>query len=145
MSGGLVDLVALKKDLVAAGLEIYSTRATELAIAERVRMHLMDAGVSVLVRDGLLVVRFVGRAQKSDDPDREEGDAFELVRARIGVLAAARRYGEANAQVISVSDPHESSRVLDTWYEIAFECECGSKDDCIAEVRWALSIERYVA
>ncbi|MBW1906830.1 MAG: hypothetical protein JRJ24_16290, partial [Deltaproteobacteria bacterium] len=46
-------------------MEIYRTDDRELQIAERVRLHIMDSGVRVVLNSGLLV-QFTARTQRSD-------------------------------------------------------------------------------
>ncbi|MBX3273601.1 MAG: hypothetical protein KF729_25280 [Sandaracinaceae bacterium] len=137
------DLQAVKEELVKAGLEIYRTRPAELEIAERVRLHIMDSGIRV--RDGLRVV-FTARTQRSDfgasvSPDQ----LFERVRAAVGQRALDRGYVEEAALTVEVKDPMDEAKVLDTWHEIVYGKAAGDLNAVVEEVRWALSVDKFIA
>src|SRR6185295_16832494 len=57
----------LKQAMVDAGLEIYRANGSEIRIAERVRVHLMDSAVAITIRDQPLINLTV-RSQRSDFP-----------------------------------------------------------------------------
>lgn len=137
------DLQAVKRELVKAGLEIYRTKPSELEIAERVRLHIMDSGVRV--RNNLSVV-FTGRTQRSDfGAGISTEQLFERVRDAIGQQAQDRGYVEEAAHLVEVKDPMDDQRVLDTWHEVVYVKEAGHVDGVVEEVRWALSVEKFVA
>ncbi|MCB9593183.1 MAG: hypothetical protein H6719_10660 [Sandaracinaceae bacterium] len=126
-----------------AGLEIYRTKPSELEIAERVRLHIMDSGVRV--RNNLSVV-FTGRTQRSDfGAGISTEQLFERVRDAIGQQAQDRGYVEEAAHLVEVKDPMDDQRVLDTWHEVVYVKEAGHVDGVVEEVRWALSVEKFVA
>ena len=137
------DLQAVKRELVKAGLEIYRTKPSELEIAERVRLHIMDSGVRV--RNNLSVV-FTGRTQRSDfGAGISTEQLCERVRDAIGQQAQDRGYVEEAAHLVEVKDPMDDQRVLDTWHEVVYVKEAGHVDGVVEEVRWALSVEKFVA
>jgi hypothetical protein len=132
--------VELKKQLIAAGLEVFRVQGNRVHLAERVRENLiMDGGVAAVVADQL-AVRFIVRAQSSHFP----GDAAEALFSRARALAAAseaRGYTEVDTAVVTINDPGGGQAALDTWYEVTFEKPVG-EDDLIGELRYALGLEK---
>lgn len=129
---------------MAQGFEIYRTVGDQVVLADRVRDNLiMDSGVAAVAGDALRV-RLVAKVQSSTFPGEDEGQLF--ARAR-GVVADAsdRGYSEAETKVVEVKDPGDSSRTLDTWYEVAFEREVDSEDALTDELRYALGLEKTPA
>lgn len=137
-----IDLQQVKKELIDAGLEIYRTKPSELEIAERVRLHIMDSGVRV--RDDLTVV-FTARSQRSDFPSVAAETLFEKVRAVVGEPALQRGYVEENSQTVDVKDPMDDEKILDVWHEVIYAKPADELASVIEEVRWALGLDRYVA
>jgi len=127
----------------SAGVEIYRTADHELQIAERVRLHIMDSGVRVVMRDGL-AVQFTARTQRSDAPSAQPDELFRRVREEVGGAAGSRGYLESNAEVVEVKDPVDEARVLDVWHEVTYRKPLQGVDDAVTEVRWALDLEKYV-
>lgn len=139
-----MDVKKVKEQLASAGIEIYRTRPTEIHVAERIRLHIMDSGVRVQLQDGL-TVSFTARSQRSDFPDgASEAELFARVRATIGPGAAERGYAETWSGTTKVHDPVDESKVLDVWHEVTWAKPAGDTDAAIDEVRWALGLERYV-
>lgn len=136
-------LETLRKAVLDAGLEIYRTTATELVIAERVRMHLMDSGVAVTVADGVLV-RLTVRSQRSDFPESAPEDLFERVRRAVDESAGARGFREVATATREVTDPVDREHVLDVWHELTFAKPIDAVDALIEDVRWALAIPKCV-
>lgn len=137
------ELQAVKQELIKAGLEIYRTRSSELEIAERVRLHIMDSGIRV--RNDLKVV-FTVRTQRSDfGAGISAEELFDKVRASIGQPALDRGYLEESAHTVDVKDPMDDSRVLDTWHEVVYTKDAGSLEGVVEEVQWALSVEKFVS
>jgi hypothetical protein len=140
-----VNLNQVKDELVKAGVEIYRTLPPEeIHVAERVRLHIMDSGIRVRCGDSL-TVEFTARAQRSDFPAVSSEQLFEKVRKAVGDDAAARGYDEVAAQTVEVRDPMDDKRVLDTWHEVTYKKATDSLDAALAEVQWALGLEKYVA
>lgn len=132
----------LVKALTDAGIEVYRTTDQAIEIAERVRYHIMDSGVRVTLSP--LCVAFTVRSQKSDFPKASEDELFDKVREGAGQEAKERGYGEARAEVVSVKDPVDDTKVLDVWHELSFERSVTSADQAVDEVRWALGVDKYV-
>ena len=133
----------IQQALSDAGVEIYRTDDRELQIAERVRLHIMDSGVRVVLNGGL-VVQFTARTQRSDAPSAHADDLFRRVREEVGEQAGTRGYQEAHAEIVEVKDPVDEARVLDVWHEVTYSKPLAAVADAIAEVRWALDLEKYV-
>jgi len=133
----------IQKALARAGVEIYRAHDRELQIAERVRLHIMDSGVRIMVSDGL-AVQFTARTQRSDAPSAHPDELFRRVREEIGQQASDRGYGESSAEVVEVKDPVDDARVLDVWHEVTYRKALAHLDEAVAEVRWALELEKYV-
>lgn len=133
----------LQQALTAEGIEVYRTTADAIEIAERVRYHIMDSGVRVILSP--LGVALTVRSQQSDFPQASEDELFDKVRQGAGQAAQARGYSEVRAEVVPVTDPVDESKVLDVWHELSFARGVASADEAVAEVRWALGIDKYVA
>ena len=133
----------IQQALSDAGVEIYRTDDRELRIAERVRLHIMDSGVRVVLNGGL-AVQFTARTQRSDAPSALAEELFRRVRAEIGEQAGRRGYEESRAEIVEVKDPVNEARVLDVWHEVTYRKPLAAVADAIVEVRWALDLEKYV-
>ena len=131
----------IRKALLAAGFEFYRTQGDEVHVADRVRDNLiMDSGVSVSTG---LAVKFVVRAQRSDFPNDAATRLFERARALAGA-ALGRGYVETAAVTTALHDPADATRTLDTWYEVSFAKTVTSLEEAMAEVGFALGIEKAV-
>jgi hypothetical protein len=131
----------LKKLLLAEGFEVYRTLSDQIVLADRVRDNLiMDSGVSARIGDEPRV-RFVVRAQGSDFPTDSALEILERAR-RLASDAVARSYHEVSTNSVEVRDPGDSSQTLDVWHEVAFEKTLSSDAELIAELRYALSLEK---
>ena len=131
----------IKKALVQAGYEVYRARGDEIQLAERPRENLiMDAGVS-LVASEPVKVRFVVRAQRADFPGEDEAALFERARG-LGRACVDRGYVEFDTRARTLFDPGDSSRVLDTWYEVFFERPMSSLTEALDEVMVVLQFEK---
>lgn len=138
------DLQTVKKALTDAGLEIYRTRDSEIQVAERVRLHIMDSGVRVRLSD-TPAVTFTARSQRSDFPHDPPDALFEKVRVLVGASAEARGYTESGATTVEVKDPVDANKVLDVWHEITYTKATSDVDGVVSEVRWALELEKYIS
>jgi len=140
---GTLRIQDIQQALAKAGVEIYRTEERELQIAERVRLHIMDSGVRVVMTEGI-AVQFTARTQRSDAPSAQSEELFRRVREEIGGRAGERGYEESSAEIVEVKDPVDEARVLDVWHEVTYRKPLEALDDAIAEVRWALGLEKYV-
>jgi hypothetical protein len=138
-----LSIQSIQQALASAGVEIYRTDERELQIAERIRLHIMDSGVRVVLQDGL-AVQFTARTQRSDAPSAQPEELFRRVREEVGERAGSRGYLEANAEVVEVKDPVDEARVLDVWHEVTYRKAIDEPSEAVSEVRWALDLEKYV-
>lgn len=137
-----LDVKSLKNALIDAGLEIYRAGDSEIQVAERVRLHIMDSGIRVGVEG--THVRFTARSQRSDFPNDASDDLFARVRGSVGENAGARGYVETDSATVEVKDPVDDSKILDVWHEVTYEISTQAVEAVIEEVRWALGVEKYV-
>ena len=131
----------LKKLLLAEGFEVYRTLSDQIVLADRVRDNLiMDSGVAARLgaEPG---VRFIVRAQASDFPADSTMEIFDRAR-RMAADAVARDYREVAANQMEVRDPGDSSQILDVWHEVAFEKKLSNNAELVAELRYALALEK---
>lgn len=140
---GALTIQDIQRALAEAGVEIYRARDEELQVAERVRLHIMDSGVRVVITDGLAVL-FTARTQRSDAPSAPPEELFQRVRKAVGQQAESRGYRESSAEVVEVKDPVDDARVLDVWHEVTYRKPLEALQDAVAEVQWALDLEKYV-
>ncbi|MDQ3034132.1 MAG: hypothetical protein M3Y87_17105 [Myxococcota bacterium] len=139
-----MDVKKVKEQLVAAGIEVYRTRPAEIHVAERVRLHIMDSGVRVQLGEELRV-SFTARSQRSDFPDEaSETELFARIRSTIGPGAVERGYVETWSGTTPVTDPVDAEKILDVYHEVTWTKPADGADSAIAEVQWALGLERYV-
>jgi len=97
-----------------------------------------------VVLNGGLVVQFTARTQRSDAPSAQSAELFRRVREEIGAQAGSRGYEESGAEIVEVKDPVDQARVLDVWHEVTYRKPLAGIDDAVAEVRWALDLEKYI-
>lgn len=134
-----VNPTEIRKALLAAGFELYRTQGDQVHVADRVRDNLiMDSGVSVSTS---LRVRIVVRSQRSDFPNDATAKLFERARA-LAAAAVTRGYAETGTLTSPMHDPADPSRTLDTWYEVSFEKAVTTLDEAMAEVGFALTLEK---
>ena len=144
--GGLEETLTIQdiqRALSDAGVEIYRADDRELQIAERVRLHIMDSGVRVVLNGGL-IVQFTARTQRSDAPSAHAEQLFGRVREEVGAQAGSRGYEESRAEIVEVKDPVDEVRVLDVWHEVTYRKPLAAVADAVTEVRWALDLEKYI-
>jgi hypothetical protein len=136
-------LEGLKQAVIDAGLEIYRINGTEIRVAERVRMHLMDSGVSVSLQSSARILVTV-RSQRSDFPAARPDELFAKVRQSLGSTIIARGFSELRAETRDITDPVDESHVLDVWHELTFTKDMQSLEALIDDVRWALRLPKCV-
>lgn len=132
----------LKKSLIAQGFEVYRTLPDRVALAERVRDNLLMDGNVAACAGECLSVRFTTRAQQSAFPNDDEGTLIGRARSQ-GDLSLARGYVEVDCAIVPVYDPGDSSRTLDTWFEVTFARQVSSFDELVQELRFALGLDKY--
>ncbi len=142
-----MEMNELQRLLEDAGVEIYQVKEGELEIAERVRYHMMDSGLRIRMDEQLALI-FSVRSQQSDRPSASSETLFSAVRDKVSADTTARGYQEVASERVEAKDPMDASRVLDVWHEITFAKTFPKSNDSvpslIEDVRWALSIEKYV-
>lgn len=136
-------LDGVKSALIAAGFEVFRAKGDTIQLAQRVRSHLMDAGVAVQVTEQV-VISFVVRTQKADFPSESQDELFARVRAAVSGDANDRGFAEASAASRELFDPGDSTRVLDLWHELTFSKAASDLAALEADLRWALAQPKYV-
>jgi len=138
----------LKRQLVAAGLEIYRTRPDAVHLAERPRDNqILDAGISVRPAgppDGSLEVRVVMRAQRADFPREPVESLYDRVREIASVDLVGNGFTEIETREQRMADPGDKSKTLDIWYELVFSRVLGDLESAVAEVKRVLPIDKFV-
>jgi len=137
-------LASITGALSQAGVEVYRVVGSEIEIAERVRLHIMDSGVRVRVDDQMRVI-FRARSQRSDYPHMSADELLSLVRAAIGQRASAQGFVEDATTSREVRDPATQEHVLDVWHEVTYAKDSASVSSLIGDVQWALQLEKYVS
>ena len=131
----------LKKLLLAEGFEVYRTLSDQIVLADRVRDNLiMDSGVSARIGEQPKV-RFVVRAQGSDFPTESPAEMLDRARA-MAQHACAQGYREVSTNSVEVRDPGDNTQTLDVWHEVAFEKALAGDVELVAELHYALSLEK---
>lgn len=136
-------LDGVKNALLDAGFEVFRAKGDTIELAQRVRSHLMDAGVAVRVTEHA-VVSFVVRTQRADFPSATADELFDRVRAAISDDATKQGFAEAAASSRELLDPGDATRVLDLWHELTFCKSCADVTTLVADLQWALSQPKYV-
>jgi hypothetical protein len=139
----LLTLERAQAALVARGVDILRVDANEVALAKRVRSHLMDAGVSVQL-GAEPNVRFIVRAQSSDFPGTGAKQLYEKVRGEISASARAQGFEEVAQHPREVRDPGDASRVLDVWYELTYAKPLHDADTWLDDIRWAMNVSKCI-
>ena len=133
----------LKKQLIAAGLEIFRVQGNRVHLADRVRENLiMDAGVAAVATDPL-AVRIVVRSQASHYPGETPDQLFGRARS-LAAASEARGYLEVEATVVPVRDPGGGPTTLDTWYELVYSRVMPDVQAAIDEAKRVLPVEKFV-
>jgi hypothetical protein len=131
----------LKRALVEAGFIVFRTLADEVVVAERVRENLiMDSGVRLRSAPDL-EVRVLLRLQRGSFPGEDDAKLFARVRAR-AVAAVSGGFREVSYQTSNVTDPGDSTRMLDTFYEVLFAREATDLAAALEGVRFAFTLDR---
>ena len=129
--------------LVAQGVHILRVEANEIALAKRVRSHLMDAGVSVQF-GAEPSVRFIVRAQSSDFPGAGAKQLYDKVRLEVSASARTQGFEEIAQYPRELRDPGDASRVLDVWYELTYAKPLRDSDAWLDDIRWAMNIAKCI-
>lgn len=138
-----VSLEGVRSALLESGIDVFRADTDAVYLAERVRSHLMDAGVRVRCSQQLGVDVTV-RAQRSDYPSDPAERLFARVREAVTENAAGRGFKETSAAGRELRDPMDDTRLLDVWYEITFSKDAAAAT-LIEDVRWALGLPKCVS
>jgi hypothetical protein len=133
-----------KQALAAAGLEVYRALPDRILLAERVRMHLMDSGVSLFLCDGPRV-EFAVRCQRSDFPAAPDAELFDRVRDAMQALTSEHGFRELATATAEQRDPMNDESILDVWYQLVYAKDAASADDLLSDLRWALSVPKCIS
>jgi hypothetical protein len=99
---------------------VFRVLGSQVVLADRVRENLiMDSQVSIVCGEHLNL-RVVLRAQAADYPEESSEQLFERARA-LGTAPRELGFDEVQTAVVPISDPVETDRTLDTWYEVTYE------------------------
>jgi hypothetical protein len=134
---------AVKTAVLEAGFEVLRAKGETLQLAERVRSHLMDAGVSVRVSESVSV-SVVVRSQRSDFPAASADEIFGKVRSGVEPLALAHGFVESGSHSRQLQDPVDETRVLDEWYELTYTKPCDDIATLVQDIAWALRLPKCV-
>lgn len=130
----------IKRALRDAGFEVYRTSGEVIHVAERVRENLiMDSGIRV--DSAALTVSFYARAEQSRFPGESDEALYERA-AALGSPARERGYAERRRFITEMTDPGDSGRALDHWYQVQLEKDVADVDEVIAEVQFTFSLEK---
>jgi hypothetical protein len=136
-------LDATRAAILANGIEVFRVKDDAIQLAQRVRSHLMDAGVSVSC--GMQAhVLFTVRAQNSDFPGTSAEEMFSKVRREVATRAQAQGFAETDSRCRQVHDPVDASHILDVWYELTFSKPTQDLAQLMVDVRWALAVSKCI-
>jgi len=136
------DAERLRQALVDAGFEIYRADGGSIVLAERVRMHLMESGVSLVTGSELQITVCV-RTQRTDHPGDDAATMLDRVRSAVAATVAERGFAESAAESRDIMHPSEQGNVLDVWHEVTFSRQV-EEEQLHDHLRWALALPRCV-
>jgi hypothetical protein len=136
-------LDATRAALLGNGIEVFRVKDGAIQLAQRVRSHLMDAGVSVNCGAHANVL-FTVRAQNSDFPGTSAEEMFGKVRKEIATRAQAQGFAESDSRCRQIQDPVDALHILDVWYELTFSKPTQDLTQLLADVRWALDVSKCI-
>jgi hypothetical protein len=137
----LTSVAGIRKELAAAGLEVFRSKGDEIALAERPRENLiMDSGVVLRVGEPL-EVRVAFFVHKVDFPNDDQERLFEHARRKAG-QALSEGFVEVTTAVTPVPDPGNDLRTLDTFYSVVYAKQSPAVGDAITLLKRALSFEK---
>lgn len=127
-----------------AGIEVYRVVGSEIQVAERIRLHIMDSGIRIQTAGGLSVV-FRARSQRSDYPHMSSEGLLARVREAIGSRATSHGFVEQETVSREIRDPTNPEQVLDVWHEVTYVKRSDAIPMLVEDVRWALALDKYVS
>lgn len=138
-----VSLEGVHRTLLEAGLDVFRIEPDAVQLAQRVRSHLMDAGVRVRCAQEL-GVEVIVRAQRSDYPSDTPERLFAHVRNAVATNAQSRGFHELTALPREIRDPSDQTQLLDVWYELTFSKDA-TPSTLVDDVRWALGLPKCIS
>jgi hypothetical protein len=136
-------LEATRAAILANGIEVFRVKDDAIQLAQRVRMHLMDAGVSINFGKPPRI-DFTVRVQNSDFPGVAADEMFNKVRRAIAERAQAHGFEESDSRCRKIHNPVDASAVLDVWYELTFSKPALELTQLMDDVRWALGVSKCI-
>lgn len=131
--------------LAEAGFEVYRAEDLVVQLAERVRAHLMESGVSVELGDGPChTVTAIVRCERSAFPHADGATLHQRVMEGFGPTAKDAGFTAQSQRTRRITNPVDETHVLDVWYEVAFSRVAQDDHELVELVRWALSVPRCV-
>ena len=139
----VTDSSELKRQLRAAGFEIYRTAGEHVLLAERIRDNLiMDSGVAaLLLKPGVVAVQVTVRAQASHFPGADETQLWAHARDLAEVFLS-QGYDELEKRSEPVPDPNDPTRRLDTSHEILLQLGVSDSEALYEQLHAALGQKR---
>jgi hypothetical protein len=136
-------LEATRAAILAHGIEVFRVKDDTIQLAQRVRSHLMDAGVSVSFGKQTRT-HFTVRVQNSDFPGTAADEMFSKVRKEIAERAQTHGFDETDSRCRKIHDPVDDTHILDVWYELTFSKPTHELAQLMDDVRWALSVSKCI-
>lgn len=102
----------------------------------------MDAGIRVRASEPAVILMI--RAQRGDFPHESEQALFDHAR-QLAHVVLERGYAEVGTQITALPDPNDETHTLDSWFEVSYEKRVQDLDEAMAEVGFALSIEKVAS
>ena len=113
-------------------------------LADRVRDNLiLDSGVRVRAKaaNEVVEVRLVMGVRKAQFPSEDEAALFERVR-KLAAPVLALGFDEIGTGQSPVTDPSDSSRTLDVFYDVVFGKEADSFDGALPLLKAAIEVAK---
>lgn len=138
----VTDPAELKRQLRAAGFEIYRTAENQIQLAERVRDNLiMDSGVAAEISGAAFAIRVTVRAQASHYPGADEGQLWSHAR-QLAQVFVDDGFEEQGSRSEPVPDPSDPDKHLDTSHEVLLSRAVDSLEALCDQLRTALGRRR---
>lgn len=133
--------------LTNAGHEIYRRDTDVVQLAERVRMHLMDSGVTVRPEpdgDRRASVTVAFRCQRSDFPVATADELHRRIVKSLHLEAVHAGFAPRAGTTRQITNPVDESHVLDVWFEVTYWREVEGDDALREAVAWALQMPKCI-
>ena len=135
-------LAGVRKELTAAGFEVFRVRGDLIILAERPRENLiMDSCVALRLSDPL-EIRVTFRVRKVDYPHWGEDQLFERAR-QLAAATASEGFEEVDTAITVVPDPGHGERTIDTLFDVVCATRTPSVSAALEMIRRAMTFERH--